>query len=91
MSCPACAQIPLDATIGAASDLRRVVRSLRVSLNDGTLVQVTPDNVVADLEAGRAKGEVSALFRCTRCRAHYRLAVDLGSGRGSFDTSDEAA
>ena len=90
MSCD-CAEIPLDATISGEADLRRVVRDLRLALNDGTLLAVSGGTVVADLAAGRAKGQVEQLFRCTRCRAHFRLSVDAGYSRGAFVAADEGA
>ncbi len=89
MSCD-CAELPLDATIGGEADLRRVVRGLRLSLNDGTLEAVGGGTAVADLAAGRAVGQVEQLFQCTRCRAHYRLSVDAKWSRGSLVASDEA-
>ena len=90
MSC-ACAELPLDATIGGEADLRRVVRALRLLLNDGTLLAVGGGTTVTDLAAGRAVGQVEQLFRCTRCRAHFRLSVDAKWSRGSFVAADEGA
>ena len=90
MSC-ACAEIPLDATIGGEADLRRVVRTLRLALNDGTLAAVGGGTAVADLAAGRAQGQVEQLYRCARCRAHFRLSVDARWSRGAFVAADEGA
>ncbi len=90
MSCT-CAELPLDASIGGEADLRRVVRALRLLLNDGTLTAVGGGTVVADLAAGRATGEVEQLFRCLRCRAHFRLSVEAKWSRGSLVASDEGA
>ena len=89
MSCD-CSTLSLDATIGGEADLRRVVRTLRLALGDGTLEAVGGGAAVADLAAGRAEGQVEQLYRCRACSAHFRLSVDATWARGSFTASDAA-
>jgi hypothetical protein len=64
VSCASCSSLPLDATIGAEADLRRALRGLRLALSDGTLSG--GGTAVEDLSAGRAEGQVDALFECRR-------------------------
>ncbi len=89
MSCDRCQDLCVEYRITLPSDLRRAIKIIGDSVNDGTLqeVQLAPKPYCSvpfqDLVTGGAWDDiVSYDFQCYRCGQEFNLGAETYHGRG---------